>query len=148
MFRKMSLFAALVLASACTGKVVGDGDGVVDEDERPQPGWEAPLNGSFHDVAGTAVLVDEETLEIRDFVYDGGGINARVFLVVDGAPFTRDIELTDNLVGTPFDGETLTLDLPPEAFEFDWNALTLWCIPAAVSFGEGTFNPPEEDTFE
>jgi hypothetical protein len=132
-------------AVACMGcaKVVGDGDGVVDDEDVPAPGWEAVLEGHHHDVSGTAVIVDDATIEIRDFHYDGGGINARVYLLADGEAFHRDWELTDNLVGEPFDGETLVLEIPDDAPFADWNLLTLWCVPAAVSFGDGLFRPPE-----
>lgn len=139
-----ALLLALSLAACAPANApVGDGDGVVDTDELPGPGWTAEIVGTAHDVAGTAVIVDEDTLEIRDFTYDGGGINARVFLVVDGAPFSDTLELTDNLVGTgPYDGDVLTLDLPADAAPGTWDAITLWCVPARVSFGFGVFAPP------
>lgn len=137
-----SMWMALGLV-ACGGGPVGEGDGVLDTDEVPGVGWEAELVGTAHDVAGTAVIVDERTIEVRDFVYDGGGINARVFLLVDGEDFHRDLELTENLVGEPSDGETLTLTLPEGAGFEDFNLITLWCIPAGVSFGSGVFAPPE-----
>lgn len=126
----------------CGGGMVGDGDGVLDSDEIPEVGWTGELIGTAHDVAGTAVIVDEQTIEIRDFVYDGGGLNARMFLLVDGASFDREFELTDNLVGSPSEGETLTLDLGGASLE-DFDLLALWCIPAAVSFGTAKFAPPE-----
>jgi len=53
------------------GKQVGDGDGVVDADEIPQVGWVAELTGHHHDVAGTAKLIDDRTIEITGFTYDG-----------------------------------------------------------------------------
>ncbi|MCB9673621.1 MAG: DM13 domain-containing protein [Alphaproteobacteria bacterium] len=138
----MTRWIGLLALVGCGGGAVGDGDGVLDADEVPDIGWEAEIDGSFHDVGGTAVIVDAETIELRDFTYDGGGINARVFLLVDGEDFNRDLELTDNLVGTAIDGETLSLDLPEGTTFEDFNLLTLWCIPAGVSFGEGIFRPP------
>lgn len=139
MARWISMVAFL---AACDG-TVGDGDGVVDADEVPGIGWTAELIGTAHDVSGTAVIVDENTLEIRDFTFDGGGINARFFLLADGAEFHRDYELTDNLVGSPSNGDTLVLDIPVDSFE-EWNLITLWCIPASVSFATGEFRPPEQ----
>ena len=129
---------------ACGGGQVGGGDGIIDDDEVPGVGWVAELEGTAHDVAGRAVIVDENTIEIQDFVYDGGGVNARIFLLADGAEFDRDIELTDNLVGTSFDNETLTLTLPDDVAFEDFNLITLWCVPFAVSFGNGVFEPPAE----
>ena len=131
---------ALFLLIACVAAPVGAGDGVVSVDETPKPGWTAPLIGRYHDVAGTAVLVDEQTIEVRDFVYDGGGLNARVFVLPAGADVAAGFE-TDSgtLVGSRFDGETLTLTVPDGVSLADFNAITLWCIPAAVSFGDGVF---------
>lgn len=127
---------------ACGGGVVGDGDGVLDADEVPEVGWIAELEGSAHDVGGTAEILDDRTIELRDFTYDGGGLNARFFLLVDGEGFHRDLELTDNLVGEPSDGDTLTLEIPDGSSFEDFNLLTLWCIPAGVSFGAGVFQEP------
>lgn len=131
-------------AAACSGGPVGDGDGVLDDAEVPQIGWVAELEGTAHDVAGTVTVVDESTLRIDNFTYDGGGINARFFLLVDGADFNRDLELTDNLVGDAFDNEELILNLPPEATLDSFDLISLWCVPVGVSFGMGTFGPPSE----
>jgi hypothetical protein len=125
------------------GKAVGEGDGVLDADEVPQVGWVAELTDYHHGVGGTAVIVDEQTLEVRDFTYDGGGINSRLYLLVDGEDFHNDWELTENLVGDEISGETLTLDIPADLADF--NLITLWCVPAAVSFGDGVFHAPGDD---
>lgn len=135
------LLPLLMLSAACA-EPVGSGDGIVSEDEVPGVGWTAELETIAHDVSGTAVIVDEDTIEIRDFVYDGGGLNARFFLLPDGAAFSRDIELTDNLVGSPASGDTLTVDIPDGVAFEDFNLITLWCIPVGTSFGDGVFTPP------
>lgn len=140
----MRLFPVLfgLLALSACGKAVGDGDGVVDADEVPEVGWIAELRTHHHDVAGTVEIIDEDTLEITGFTYDGGGINARFFLLADGESFHKDFELTDNLVGDEYANDTLTLDIPPGASFEDWNLITLWCVPAGASFGDGVFRAP------
>lgn len=138
-------FGSVLLVAGCQGGMVGDGDGVLDtEAGLPAVGWRAALTGYAHDVGGEAVITDERTLELRGFTYDGGGINARVFLLVDGAPFDDTWELSDNLVGTgPYDGETLTLQLPGGAIgDPSWDSVALWCVPAGALFGLGVFEPP------
>jgi len=132
---------ALLVFSGCA-KTVGSGDGVLQDSEIPQVGWIAEIGGLHHDLAGSAEIVDESTIVIQDFVYDGGGINARFYLLIDGEDFNKDLEISDNLVGTEFNGEELTLDLPPGAMLDDFNLLTFWCVPAAVSFGNGVFQAP------
>ena len=126
------------------GKQVGEGDGVVDPDEIPEVGWIAELTGHHHDVAGTAEIIDERIIEITGFTYDGGGINSRFFLLADGADFSRDFEVSENLVGGDYVDDVLTLEIPADVHLDEWNLLTLWCIPAAVSFGDGVFLPPAE----
>lgn len=140
----MRLLIGTVLLSTLVGcgKAVGSGDGVVDPDEVPDIGWIAELKGHHHDVGGTAEILDENTIEIRDFTYDGGGINSRFFLLADGEDFHRDFEASENLVGDEYTGDTLTIEIPPEADFRDWNLITLWCVPAAVSFGDGVFEAP------
>lgn len=136
------LFATALLGILVgCGKTVGTGDGVVDPDEVPDVGWIAELRGHHHDVGGTAEIIDENTIEITDFTYDGGGINSRFYLLADGEDFHKDYELSDNMVGDEFTGDTLTLDISGIPFE-EWNLITLWCVPAAVSFGDGVFRAP------
>ncbi|MEM6925456.1 MAG: DM13 domain-containing protein [Myxococcota bacterium] len=141
----MSIVSALGLLTtlAACGGPVGEGDGIVDVSEVPEVGWEAIFETRSHDVAGRAVIIDEQTIELQDFTYDGGGVNARLFLLPAGGAFTDDFELTDNLVGTPFDNENVLIDIPEDATFEEWNLITLWCVPFRVDFGSGTFAPPE-----
>lgn len=69
---------------ACAGPQVGEGDGAIGPEDQPEVGWVATLEGFAHDVAGTAEIVDERSIELRDFTYGGGGVNAQLFLAVDG----------------------------------------------------------------
>lgn len=139
--RHALLALPLVFLAACASGPVGDGDGLIDPEEAPQVGWVAELEGFHHDVAGTATIVDENTIEIEGFTYDGRGLDARLFLIAEGAMFNEEVPLSEDLVGTPFDDELLVLDVPDGAFE-DTNLLTLWCVPAAEDFGHGVFLPP------
>lgn len=134
--------ALLLLPLLGCAKSVGDGDGVIDADEVPEVGWIAEIVGEHHDVGGVAEIIDERTIEITDWTYDGGGINSRFFLLVDGADFHRDFEISDNQVGEEADGATLTLTIPDDAPFDEWNLITLWCLPASVSFGAGVFRAP------
>ena len=68
---KRTLWALALGLGAC-GPTLGDGDGVIDTDEVPGVGWEAEFVTRAHDVAGRAVIVDETTIELRDFTFDGG----------------------------------------------------------------------------
>ena len=115
-----------------------------DTDDEPSEavaiGSTASLIEHAHDVGGTATLVDAQTIEITGFSYDGEGIDARFFLVQDGAAFDTTNEISGNLVGTgPYRDDTLTLTIPTTVDPTSWDAITLWCIPFGASFGSGVF---------
>lgn len=135
----------LALSLAACGGPLGDGtgDGVVEADEVVEIGWTAEIVGAAHDVAGTAELTDDRTIEIRDWTYDGGGVDARFFLIVNGGAFFEDFQISDNQVGEDADGTTLTLTIPDDVPDDGWDTITLWCVPFAASFGAGVFAPPE-----
>lgn len=130
---------SLLIAGCAEPKVIGEGDGVADD---VQVGWIAEIIGNFHEVGGTAEIIDENTIEVTDWTFDGGGLNARLFLAVDGAPFFSDYELTDNLVGEPSDGVTLTLPIPDQAELENWDSIVMWCVPVGAIFGMGVFEAP------
>ncbi len=130
-----------VLVSACSGPI-GTGDGIVEQSEVPVAGWTGTWEGFAHDVAGEATLLDGGVLELTDFTYDGGGVDARLFLVADGAAFDDSLQLTDSLVGMPFESETFRVDLPEEAMDGSWDTVVLWCVPFAAEFGHAVLRPP------
>ena len=136
------ILALTVLLAACGGPI-GDGDGIVTEDEIPGPGWTAELVTRAHDVMGTAVIVDDNTIEIRDAVYDGGGVNAQWYLLPDGGSQDDGFSISDNQVGTEYDGETVTLTIPEDIAWDEFNLISLWCVPFNASFGDAVFMPPE-----
>ena len=145
--KTLSAFPVLALLSlAACGGPVGDGDGIVTEDEIPGPGWSAILETNNHDVAGTAFIVDENTIEIRNAVYDGGGVNAQWYVFPDGG--SDGFSISENQVGTSYDNETITLDIPADVDFADFNLISMWCVPFDVSFGDGVFMPPADDGAE
>jgi len=147
---RMTGIALLLTLAACTADdsskdVDADTDGSVDV-ARPAVGWTAELQAHAHGVSGTAEILEDGLLEIRDFSYDGQGVNARWFLETSGEAFRGDYELPggNQVRDAPYDGETLLFEVPAEAQEGSWNQLTLWCIPFETSFGDGEFQPPVE----
>lgn len=103
-------------------------------------GHAAELSNLFHEVSGTVVVVDDCTLEIRDFHYDGGGLDVRVTGAV-GGDFENGIDLSENILSEVYEGETLTLSLPSGTSLDDFDQLSIWCLAAGVSFGDGELAP-------
>lgn len=110
----------------------------------PGTGWQATLNGHFHDVAGVVTVVDEDTFRIDDFVYDGAGLDVRFYFGTENttAAFSAGFGAGPQLVGPSFDGDTLVIDLPPGRTFDGYNAVSVWCVDVDVSFGDAVFLNP------
>lgn len=130
-----------------------------DDDETPEEPIEEPVMGGentcsatdasigqtadlitrFHGVTGTATIIDDCTIEISNFHFDGGGIDVRVYGALN-ANYDSGFIIGENLVrSTEYAGETLRLTLPIEYTLADINSLSIWCVPIGVSFGDGAF---------
>ena len=108
-------------------------------------GWQATLSTRAHGTRGTVTIVDADTFRVDNFFYDGGGINVHFILAAaDDYNTFRDARLvTDlNLLGTAHNGDSITIDLPTGTTFDNYNAISLWCLPAAANFGSGTFATP------
>ncbi len=110
--------------------------------QMPAPGWEAELSMISHLVSGTVVVVDEDTIRIDNFTFDGRGLDVRVYLGVDESSFASGIAVGPQLVGMPFAGESLVIDLPAGETIDGWHAVSIWCVDIPVSFGQGTYMAP------
>ena len=113
--------------------------------EYARAGFRAALSTRAHGVRGTVTIVDADTFRVDNFSYDGGGIAVYFILAAtdDNAVFRNNRLVTDlNLLGTPFSGGSLTVDLPSGTTFDGYNAISLWCIPAGANFGSGTFAAP------
>jgi len=105
-------------------------------------GWTAELTGYFHDVAGTVEAVDDCTLELRDFVFDGTGLNVR-FVTSTDSSFGSYTSLSDDLRQSGgYAGETLTLALTEGMTLDEVDFVSIWCVPADANFGDGPLVAP------
>lgn len=102
-------------------------------------GQSVALTTRFHGASGTVTVVDEQTLRIEAFTFDGGGID--VFIV--GSPdgdFATGVKLSADLIRAGgYRNETLTLPLPAGTTLDDVRHLSVWCETAAVSFADAAF---------
>ena len=109
----------------------------------PEIGWEAELSTNAHNVSGTVVVVDDNTLRVDDFIYDGQGINVYFYLGTENtnSAFDSGLRIGPQLVGGTFDGTqgSMQIDLPVGQTIDGWNAISGWCIDFNASFGDGVF---------
>lgn len=111
-----------------------------------------------HAVGGTAEIVDNCTVEIRNFTYDGRGIVVEIYGTsqvikgpdgnVQGPDFDAGYSMSENLVKSdpnpnddmyPYDGATLRFQLPSDKTLDDLEYISVWCVEAGISFGDGEF---------
>jgi cytochrome c len=105
----------------------------------PKVGQTAVLQEFFHDVGGIAEIVDDCTIEIRDFTFDGQGIDAQIYGGFEGM-YDDGFSMSENLVrAQPYDGEVLTLTLPEGRSLDDLGGVSVWCVPVGANFGSGSF---------
>jgi len=95
--------------------------------------------GNAHEVAGTAHIVNNRTMELRNFYFDGGGIQIEVWLSESGNFPSDYLSISGDLLGRVFEDDTLTLDIPAGTDLSKINYISIWCIPAGASFGDGQF---------
>lgn len=102
-------------------------------------GQRAELSMLQHGVAGTATIVDDCTIRIESFDFDGGGIEVRIYGGVDG-DYTAGFAMGPNLVrSTPYAEEVLEVQLPLDRTLDDLDGISVWCVAVGSSFGDGLF---------
>lgn len=110
------------------------------EKTHPKVGQVATLSTRSHGVSGKATVIDNCTLEIRNFSYDGLGLS-KVFVYGGlGGNYVAGFPIGPNLRGTVFANQTLTVTLA--AGDLDkLDGISIWCTDANANFGDGKFAP-------
>jgi mono/diheme cytochrome c family protein len=108
----------------------------------PRVGQVAELTTRFHGVSGTATIVDDCTVTIEMFDFDGEGVDVRVYGAA-GGNYENGFAMTGDLRRAGgYTGETITATLPPGASLDQLDGISIWCVPVGASFGDGLFGPP------
>lgn len=100
-------------------------------------GQTAQLTTRLHGVTGTVRVANDCAIVIEDFVFDGAGIDVRIYGGAD-LDFREGIIMSENLVNSPvgYDGVTLVGVLPEGTTLDDLGAVSIWCVPVGLSFGD------------
>lgn len=107
----------------------------------PMIGWTAELEKKLHNVGGTAEIVDDCTIVISNFTYDGAGIDVRIYGGIDGN-YHNGFAMTEDLLKPGgYEGVTLTATVPDGQTLDDLNGISVWCVDVGVDFGSGMFSP-------
>lgn len=115
----------------------------------PRTGFRAELQTVAHNVSGQVTIVDEDTLFIEHFYYDGGGASVYFYLgPVSGTfAFGNGLRIGPQLLGTVFQDASFPLDLPAGHTLDGYNAVSVWCELAQFSFGHGPFLQIEPESY-
>jgi mono/diheme cytochrome c family protein len=136
-----------IVAYVSEGEDAGDGDGSGGENDGSQCGNDHPRVGQStvlttraHGVRGTATIVDNCTIELSQFNYDGRGIVVQAYTGNDGNFFGAGARaISADLVGPRYSNANLRFTLPDTITLDDFNSLSIWCVAVGVSFGDGIF---------
>ena len=103
-------------------------------------GSTATFSTLAHDVSGVVTIIDDCTLEVTGFNYDGRGPSVYFYAAIDGDYLSPEaFVLGDQLNGQQFGNQTLQLKLPTNRTLDDINSLSVWCSDFRVSFGNAVF---------
>lgn len=109
------------------------------EATHPSVGSTAMFTTFAHRVAGRATIVDDCTIRLDDFVFDGQGVDVQLYGGIDGA-YAAGFSMSNDLRRSPgYEGETLTFTLPEGRTLDDLDGVSVWCVPVGINFGDARF---------
>ncbi len=103
-------------------------------------GASAAFSMLFHDVAGNAEVLDDCTIEITNFFYDGLGPQVYFYAAKARNYSGSDaIILGERLNGTVFSNDVIRLKLPEGTTLDDIDSISVWCAEVGINFGDVVF---------
>ncbi len=105
-------------------------------------GWNGTFSTLAHNVAGKATIIDDCTIEISQFDYDGGGPEVYFYAAINHQYSAASaFAVSNRITGTTYSNSTLTLKLPSGKTLDDLTGLSVWCVDFAANFGQMEFTP-------
>lgn len=95
-----------------------------------------------HDVSGRAEIIDDCTIKITAFNYDGGGPLVYFYGATNHDYVSDDaFSVGEKINGTTFENSEIILTLPNNKTLDDLNGLSVWCADFNANFGQISFSP-------
>jgi hypothetical protein len=107
----------------------------------PKIGQVATLSTRAHGVSGKARIVDDCTIEITNFNYDGGGLPDVFVYGAKAANYASGFAIGPNLFGKAQSNATIVLTLKEKDLD-NLDGISIWCVRASANFGDGLFVAP------
>ncbi|KGJ97630.1 DM13 domain-containing protein [Colwellia psychrerythraea] len=98
------------------------------------------FNTFHHNVSGKATIIDDCTIEITQFSYDGGGPDVYFYGAIDHQyAESAAFAIGQQINGQSYDNASITLKLPQNKSLDDLNGLSVWCVDFSANFGQMEF---------
>jgi len=107
--------------------------------EHPYVGRSVELSNLAHGVSGTVTVINDCSLEVTGFNYDGGGPNVFFYAALDKAYASDSFIIGPQLNGRRWVNETILLPIPEGKSLDEFNSLSVWCIDFNANFGDAFF---------
>jgi|GEM_PF-784672 len=109
-------------------------------DAYPRAGWVADLHHGAHDAEGFAVIIDERTIQVDYFTYDGTAPAVYFYLGETNTQqgFINGIPIGPELVSA-YDDETVVVQLPEGQTLDGYSAISVWCEEFNANFTSASF---------
>ena len=131
---------AAPVAAPANNPVVGSTNalGCVRTAKSSKIGQTATLSTLAHRVSGVAKVVDDCTIEVANFSYDGGGLQFVYAYGALNANYAAGFIIGPNIRGLAYNNQLLVIELKSGDID-KLNSISIWCTEARVSFGDGVF---------
>jgi len=121
------------------GKSFSVSDEVQCSSTHEKVGTSADFTTFAHGVRVTLTVVDDCTLELTSFDYDGGGPEVYFYGGLNGVySGANSFALSLRLNGNTFTDNTLTLVLPADKTLDVFDSISVWCVDFRANFGDVT----------
>lgn len=95
-----------------------------------------------HGVSGRAEIIDDCTIKITEFYYDGKGPDVYFYAAKDHQYGDENAFAISNAINGPaYENAEFMLTLPNDKTMDDLNGLSVWCIDFNANFGQVEFTP-------
>jgi hypothetical protein len=95
-----------------------------------------------HNVSGRAEFLDDCTIKITHFNYDGGGPEVYFYGGVDHNYSESDaFAMGQKISGIVYNNNEIILRIPDNKTLDDITGMSVWCVDFAANFGQVTFTP-------
>ena len=106
----------------------------------PRAGWVADMPQGAHIAEGFASIVDERTIRVDHFTYDGTAPAVYFYLGETDSQqsFVNGIPIGPHL-NRPYNDETIIVQLPEGQTLDGYSAISVWCVDFSANFTSATF---------